>query len=104
MCLPLRIVSMNICSVHWPRPVLLSGVRFAVKEMPHGPDQDVNVIELAAIHGASSFGPRVILMDSGWPESMRSMSGSGPFGPIFVGVWQSLQADVDTMYFPRSTG
>jgi len=29
------------------------------------------------------------------------MSGAGPFGPIAHGVWQSWQADVDTMYLPR---
>jgi hypothetical protein len=29
---------------------------------------------------------------SGWPESMRLMSGSGPLGPILNGVWQSMQA------------
>jgi hypothetical protein len=34
---------------------------------------------------------------------MRDMSGSGPFGPIFTGVWQSWQAEVETMYLPRST-
>src|SRR5262245_42416220 len=35
---------------------------------------------------------------------MRLMSGSGPFGPIFTGVWQSWHADVLTRYLPRSTG
>lgn len=30
------------------------------------------------------------------------MSRSGPFGPIFSGVWQSLQAPTVTKYFPRS--
>ena len=35
---------------------------------------------------------------------MRVMSGSGPFGPIFNGVWQSLQPPAVTRYLPRSTG
>jgi hypothetical protein len=34
---------------------------------------------------------------------MRLMSGSGPFAPIFKGVWQSWQAAIDTKYRPRST-
>jgi hypothetical protein len=32
------------------------------------------------------------------------MSGSGPFGPILNGVWQSLQLVIVTRYWPRSTG
>jgi hypothetical protein len=40
----------------------------------------------AAIQGPSSFGALVTGMFSGWPDSMRDMSGSGPFGPIFMGV------------------
>jgi hypothetical protein len=31
------------------------------------------------------------------------MSGSGPFGPFFHGVWQSLHPIVRTRYAPRST-
>ena len=31
------------------------------------------------------------------------MSGSGPFGPIFHGVWQSLQPPNETRYSPRTT-
>src|SRR5689334_4025356 len=31
------------------------------------------------------------------------MSGSGPFSPIFQGVWQSLHPAVLTMYLPRAT-
>jgi hypothetical protein len=33
---------------------------------------------------------------------MRDMSGSGPFGPILKGVWQSLHDMMVTRYFPRS--
>src|SRR5438105_15014776 len=32
------------------------------------------------------------------------MSKSGPFGPGFLGVWQSLHPPIVTRYFPRSTG
>src|SRR5581483_12165454 len=32
------------------------------------------------------------------------VSGSGPFGPIFFVVWQSLQPPIVTRYLPRSTG
>src|SRR5215207_957456 len=31
------------------------------------------------------------------------MSGSGPFGPILAGVWQSWQPMAVTRYFPRPT-
>jgi hypothetical protein len=31
------------------------------------------------------------------------MSGSGPFGPSFHGVWQSLHPMIVTRYLPRST-
>ena len=31
------------------------------------------------------------------------MSGSGPFGPILNGVWQSEQPIMVTRYLPRST-
>jgi hypothetical protein len=31
------------------------------------------------------------------------MSGSGPFGPIFAGVWQSWHPIDDTRYSPRLT-
>src|SRR5262249_2124187 len=43
-------------------------------------------------------------MSAGWPERKRVMSGSGPFSPIFQGVWQSLQPPPVTRYFPRGTG
>ena len=45
----------------------------------------------------------LISNDSGCPDSIRAMSGSGPFGPIFSGVWQSLQPPMVTRYLPRST-
>ena len=34
---------------------------------------------------------------------MRLMSGSGPLGPIFHGVWQSLQPATVTRYLPRAS-
>ena len=91
-CLPVRIVAMNISSVQSPRPVSLSGVRFAVKLTPHGP---ANAVLVAAPTTSTaprgSAGGGGIFMLSGWPVSARVMSGSGPFGPSFQGVWQSLQ-------------
>src|SRR6478672_5465977 len=73
--------------------------------MPHGPANAVSVAAPAQFHGASgaSFGGAGITICSGWPESMRLMSGSGPLGPIFNGVWQSLQTITVTRYLPRST-
>ena len=47
--------------------------------------------------------PAVIGNESGCPESIRDMSGSGPLAPIFKGVWQSLQPPTVTRYLPRST-
>jgi hypothetical protein len=41
--------------------------------------------------------------ESGCPDRMREKSGSGPLGPIFSGVWQSLQPPTVTRYLPRST-
>jgi hypothetical protein len=43
-------------------------------------------------------------MFSGWPDNIRDISGSGPVGPIFAGVWQSWHPAVSTMYLPRSMG
>ena len=42
-------------------------------------------------------------MPSGCPDSIRVISGSGPFSPIFQGVWQSLQPEVVTRYLPRAS-
>src|SRR5438094_10444804 len=42
-------------------------------------------------------------MFSGCPDSIRVMSGSGPFFPILKGVWQSLQAMTVTRYRPPPT-
>src|SRR5215813_5694019 len=59
---------------------------------------------VAAIQGVfASFGSGWILAPSGCPIRSRAGSSSGPFGPIFLGVWQSPQARIETKYFPCST-
>src|SRR5688500_14211549 len=93
---------MNISSVHLPRPVSGSGLRLAVKLTPHGPANAVLVAAATHAHGpGGSDGGGGMIISAGWPVSMRDMSGSGPFGPIFHGVWQSLQPMVLTRYSPR---
>jgi hypothetical protein len=82
--------------------VLWSGVRFAEYETPQGPPNAELVPRPDQIHGPDGAGGGGTFIDSGWPESMRVMSGSGPFGPIFIGVWQSLQDMMSTRYFPRA--
>src|SRR6185436_1130661 len=95
---PLRMVSMKLRAVQPPKPVSLSGVRLAVKDVPQGPDQAVMVAPMRAFQGPGGrTGAGGIASWEGWPESMRDMSRSGPLGPIFSGVWQSWQADVFTM-------
>src|SRR5262245_8384015 len=94
---------MNISSVHLPRPVSGSGVRLAVKLTPHGPANAVLVAALTDVHGpGGSTGGGGNTMSAGWPVSERVMSGSGPRGPSFHGVWQSLQPMVLTRCAPRS--
>src|SRR5690242_13056296 len=95
-CLPVRSVLMNISSVQMPRPVLRSGVRFAVKLTPHGPAKAVFVGAADQVQPFSPDGRGGTLTSSGWPESIRDISGSGPFWPIFHGVWQSLQPMIFT--------
>src|SRR5262245_13271600 len=48
---PVRIVCVKVACVHLPRPVSGSGVRFAVKLTPHGPECAVFVGDDAPIHG-----------------------------------------------------
>src|SRR3954469_14217831 len=101
---PLRIVSANCFAVQRPRPVSPSDVRLAVKLTPQGPAHAVFVAETTISQGpAGSFGTGGMTTVSGWPESMRLASGSGPFAPIFIGVWQSPQPPVVTRYSPRLT-
>src|SRR5262245_4612859 len=99
----LRKVSTNWSAVQVPRPVSWSGVRLAVKLMPHGPDQAVIVSEAAAIHGPESSGGAEGAMLSGCPDRKRAGSRSGPFGPMTSGVWQSAQPMDSTRYLPRAT-
>src|SRR5438105_2059333 len=50
------------------------------------------------------FGTVGSLSLDGLPDSSLVISGSGPFGPNFFGVWQSLQPPTVVKYLPRSTG
>ena len=95
---------MNVSAVHLPRPVSTSGVRLAVKLTPHGPANAVLVAAPLQVHGPDSFGGGGMTKSAGWPESARDMSGSGPLGPSFHGVWQSLQPMARTRYALSSTG
>src|SRR3954452_23022956 len=70
--------------------------------MPHGPANAVFVAAPVHIHGPLCSGAGGSTNCDGCPDSMRVMSGSGPRGPIFSGVWQSLQPAIWTMYLPRS--
>lgn len=61
------------------------------------------VVDARLAHGpAGSAGGGGIRTASGCPESIRSTSGSGPSGPFFNGVWQSLQPPIRARYAPRS--
>src|SRR4051794_5995580 len=70
--------------------------------MPHGPDQAVMVPVAATIQGPTGAGAGGRVMLAWCPDSLRVMSGSGPFGPIFTGVWQSSQPMAFTRYLPRA--
>src|SRR5262245_54869825 len=106
MCLPVLIAFTNESSDHSPMPVVSSGVRFAAYDTPHAPlhavRSSVVCVEYGLPFASTNFatGPTF----SGWPESDRSRSASGPFGPIFLGVWQSWQPPPITSILPRSTG
>src|SRR5262249_39920415 len=80
-CLPVFSALTNMSAVQLPSPVVLSGVRFAVKLVPHGPDHAVKSLEptapqaVGAIRPAGTLGS---LSAAGWPDSRRDISGSGP--------------------------
>jgi len=94
---PARIVSMKVSSVHAPRPVSTSGVRFAENDVPHGPLHAVSVPVVVAIHGPSgSVGAGGTSIGSGWPASHLDRSSRGPFGPIVFDVWQSAHTPTVT--------
>src|SRR4051812_30704164 len=104
MCFPVLIVFTNMSSVQMPRPVFLSGVRLKAYEIPHGPEYAVLVALPAHIHGpAPNVAGVATGMVSGCPDNLRDMSGSGPFAPIFSGVWQSWHPAALTRYSPRLT-
>src|SRR6185503_20656366 len=101
-CRPLRMVLRKISSVQMPVPVLRSGVRLAAKLTPHGPENAVFVGAPDQAHLSDSIRAGLSMGNCcGWPERERLMSGSGPFGPIIQGVWQSLQPPIVTRYSPR---
>src|SRR6478735_11243348 len=70
--------------------------------MPHGPANAVFVAAVAISQIPFALGACSGPTCSGCPERKRSMSGSGPFGPILNGVWQSEQPIMFTRYLPRS--
>src|SRR4051795_7891390 len=70
--------------------------------MPQGPAKAVLVAAVAISQIPLAFGASSGPTCSGCPERKRSMSGSGPFGPILNGVWQSEQPIMFTRYLPRS--
>src|SRR5512140_1676984 len=71
--------------------------------MPHGPDHAVRSQEAVAIQGPpGSLGGAGRTSFSECPESVREKSGSGPWGPIFLGVWQSWQPMIRARYLPCS--
>ena len=87
---------------------LIVGVAFKFGAVPfhmwlpdvyHGASTPVTLFVAAATHSqgpSGSFGAGGITRSCGCPVSARVMSGSGPFGPSFHGVWQSLQPMVRT--------
>jgi hypothetical protein len=84
-CRPVRIVLMNISSLQSPRPVPLSGVRFAVKLTPHGPAKAVLVPAPIQTHGlAPSEGGAGITRSPGG-RSAHAMS-AGPAGSAYGGA------------------
>ena len=77
------------------------GKRHAPGAAPRG-QVTVDVYHIGAALGIGLNGGGTPSL-SGWPDSMRSMSASGPFGPIFFGVWQSWQPPPMINILPRST-
>src|SRR5215510_2107451 len=94
-------------AVQLPRPVALSGVRLAVKLVPHGPVQAVKSFEPTAPHWLGPITPAGTLGSlsaDGCPDSRRDISGSGPVSLKTFGLWQSSHPPSVTKYFPRSAG
>ena len=64
---------------------VLVGRRFAAKLIPHGPANAVLVASPDDIDGSRDAGGAAAAA-SGWPARKRDTSGSGPRGPILIGV------------------
>src|SRR5262245_51797189 len=71
--------------------------------MPQGPANAVLLLEPTQPHGPSSLGGGGITSFCGWPDKARVISGSGPFGPIFMGVWHAWQSWLSTSRLPRAS-
>ena len=106
MCLPDWSAFTNNSSVQTPRPVFGSGVRLAAYDTPHGPLHAVRCSFVWTIHElpGSCLAAAITPTLSGCPDNILLISGSGPFGPIFFGVWQSWQPPPTTSISPRSIG
>src|SRR5438477_11810440 len=91
MCLPVRSACIKVCYDQAPSPVAESGVRFAVKLTPHGPENAVKLISIAPIQGGPICAGAVMTIPAGCPDSSFVVSCIGPCGPIVQGVWQSPQ-------------
>src|SRR5438552_333622 len=101
ICLPVRIVLINISAVHEPSPVVESGVRLAGYEIPHGPTHEVRSGPARyQLPGLISFALNLgSLLSAGCPLSGRLLSTS--ILPSLVNVfgeWQSLQPPRETRY------
>ena len=72
---PVRIVSVNVRSVHLPSPVSLSGVKLAVKLTPQGPDHAVLVAATLTSHGPS--GSVGALDPISWNQTVQVAKGAG---------------------------
>src|SRR5689334_15928764 len=98
---------MNISGVQLPSPVSLSGVRFIAKLTPQGPSHAPRWLLAMVSHfpsAISPFGTGATFSVEGLPDNSRDISASGPLGPNFFGVWQSLHPPTSVRYLPRSTG
>src|SRR6185436_4730617 len=77
------------------------------KLTPHGPSHAPRSLFTIVNHLSGAMSPAgtgATLLVEGLPDNSLSMSASGPLGPSFLGVWQSLQPPTVVRYFPRCTG
>ena len=83
--LPSRIALKKCASLQFPSPVS-SEVRFAAKDTPHGPAAEVRSslnITIPFLITLLSYLGTILL--AGKPDSLCSISISGPWGPNFLG-------------------